>query len=80
MDDCPCRMVPNQVEGRFCYPPSGTSAEQATQEPGELDGRTVGDGTSIDAALDVLEWRHGVMHDAQVVLPRNLTLGLTDAE
>jgi hypothetical protein len=32
------------------------------------------------AALGVIERRHGVAHDAQVVLPQDLTLGLGDAK
>jgi hypothetical protein len=44
-------------------------AEQAAQEPRELHGSTVVARTSLGAALRVLERRHRVEHDAQVVLP-----------
>ena len=55
-------------------------AEQAAQEPGDLHERAVVAGLLLRSALGVLERRHGVAHDAQVVLPRDLVLGLADAE
>jgi len=55
-------------------------AEEAAQEPRELHGATVVARTSLGAALRVFERRHRVEHDAQVVFPRNLALGLADAE
>jgi Domain of unknown function (DUF4158) len=55
-------------------------AEQAAQEPGEQRRRAVVAGTSLGDALGVFERRERVEHDAQVVLPRDLTRGLADAE
>jgi len=34
----------------------------------------------LGAALGVLEWPHGVAHDAQVVLPRDLARGPDNSE
>ena len=55
-------------------------AEQAAQEPGELHERAVVADPTLGAALNVFERRHRVAHDAQVALPRDLALGLADAE
>jgi hypothetical protein len=55
-------------------------AEQAPHEPREHHRRAVVAGMSLGAALDVFERPHAVADDAQVVLPRDLALGLADAE
>src|SRR5437660_1828362 len=53
-------------------------AEQAPQEPREHHQQAVVAGTSssLGTALHVFDWPHGLEHDAQVVLPRDLALGL----
>jgi hypothetical protein len=55
-------------------------AEQAAQEPGDLHERAAVAGPLLRSALGVLERRHWVAHDAQVVLPRDLARSLADAE
>ena len=57
-----------------------SGAEQAAQERGELHRHAVVAGTLLYPPLAVLERRHWVMHDAQVVLSRDLARGLADAE
>src|SRR5450631_4275437 len=59
---------------------SADLAEQAAQKPDELHRRAEVADTLLYPALGVLERRHRVVHDAQVVLPRDLALGLADAK
>ena len=54
--------------------------EQATQEPREHHRRAVVAAAAPCSSLHVLERRHRIVHDAQLVLPRDLALSLADAE
>jgi hypothetical protein len=71
----------------YCVPPVPVVqpndvdlAEQTAQEPREHHRQAVVAGTLLGSPLDVFERPHAVTDDAQVMLPRDLALGLADAE
>src|SRR6266852_2542334 len=69
------------VAGALAWSLGGADlAEQAAQEPGDLHEVVVVAGPLLRTALGIFERRHGVAHDAQVVLPRDLARSLADAE